>query len=66
LTVFIPQPGAVPFQQTPVTYDLTVQSNGCYKATSPPSFVGQQTMRDGNGKQVVNPLFVFYGCFNPL
>jgi ABC-2 type transport system permease protein len=66
LTVFIPQPGAVPFQQTPVSYDLTVQSNGCYKATSPPSFVGQQTMRAGNGKQVVNPLFVFYGCFNPL
>ncbi len=66
LTVFIPQPGAVPFQQTPVSYDMTVQSNGCYKATSPPSFVGQQTMRDGNGKQVVNPLFVFYGCFNPL
>lgn len=66
LTVFIPQPGAVPFQQTPVSYDLTVQSNGCYKATSPPSFVGQQTMRDGDGNQVVNPLFVFYGCFNPL
>ena len=31
--VFIPQPGAVPFQQTPVTYDLTLQSNGCYKAS---------------------------------
>lgn len=66
LTVFIPQPGAVPFQQTPVTYDVTVQSNGCYKAESPPSFVGQQTMRDADGHQVVNPLFVFYGCLNPL
>jgi hypothetical protein len=66
LNVFIPQPGAVPFQQTPVSYDLTVQSNGCYKATSPPAFVGQQSMRDATGKQVVNPLFVFYGCFNPL
>ncbi len=65
LTVFIPQPGAVPFQQTPVTYDVTVQSNGCYKAQSPPSFVGQQTMRDANGHQVVNPLFVVYGCLNP-
>jgi hypothetical protein len=66
LTVFIPQPGAMPFQQTPVTYDVTVQSNGCYKAESPPSFVGQQTMGDANGHQVVNPLFVLYGCFDPL
>jgi hypothetical protein len=66
LTVLIPQPGAVPFQQTPVTYDVSVQANGCYKAESPPSFVGGQTMRDGQGNTVVNPLFVFYGCFNPL
>jgi ABC-2 type transport system permease protein len=66
LDVFIPQPGAVPFQQTPVTYDVSLQSNGCYKAESPPSFVGQQTMKDAAGNQVVNPLFVIYGCFNPL
>jgi len=66
LTVFIPQPGAMPFQQTPVTYDVTAQSNGCYKAESPPSFVGQQTMRDATGHQVVNPLFVLYGCLDPL
>ncbi len=66
LNVFIPQPGAVPFQQTPVSYDVTVQSGGCYKAQSPPSFVGQQTMRAAGGHQVVNPLFVLYGCFNPL
>ena len=66
LTVYIPQPGANPFQQTPVTYDVSVMANGCYKATSPPSFVGQQTMRDARGQNVVNPLFVIYGCFNPL
>jgi ABC-2 type transport system permease protein len=66
LNVFIPQPGAEPFQQTPVTYDVSVQWNGCYKAESPPSFVGAQTMRDAAGNQVVNPLFVIYGCFNPL
>ncbi len=66
LTVYIPQPGAVPFQQTPVTYEVSVQANGCYKAQSPPSFVGQQTMRDAQGRSVVNPLFVLYGCFNPL
>ena len=66
LDVFIPQPGAQPFQDTPVTYDVSVQSDGCYKAESPPSFVGQQTMKDAHGNQVVNPLFVIYGCFNPL
>jgi ABC-2 type transport system permease protein len=66
LDVFIPQPGAEPFQSTPVSYDVSLQSDGCYKATSPPSFVGQQTMKDAAGNQVVNPLFVIYGCFNPL
>ena len=66
LDVFIPQPGAQPFQQTPVTYDVSLQWNGCYKAESPPTFVGQQTMKAANGQQVVNPLFVFYGCFNTL
>jgi hypothetical protein len=66
LTVYIPQPGALPFQQTPVTYEVSVQANGCYKAESPPSFVGQQTMRDARGRSVVNPLFVLYGCFNIL
>lgn len=66
LDVFIPQPGAEPFQQTPVTYDVSLQWNGCYKAESPPTFVGQQTMRAAGGQQVVNPLFVVYGCFNTL
>lgn len=66
LDVFIPQPGAVPFQQTPVNYDVSVQSDGCYKAESPPTFVGQQTMRDASGHTVVNPLFTIYGCLNTL
>jgi ABC-2 type transport system permease protein len=66
LDVFIPQLGAEPFQQTPVNYDVSLQWNGCYKAESPPSFVGQQTMQAAGGHQVVNPLFVIYGCFNPL
>lgn len=64
LTVFMPQAGAVPFQQTPVTYDVSVNSDGCYKATAPPSFVGQQTMSGPGGKSVVNPLFTLYGCFS--
>jgi ABC-2 type transport system permease protein len=66
LTVFIPQPGANPFQQTPVTYDVSVRSDGCYKAESPPSFIGQQTMRDAQGNNILNPLFTIYGCFNVL
>ena len=56
----------LPFQQAAVTYEVSVQANGCYNAQSPPSFVGQQTMRDAQGHQVVNPLFVVYGCFDPL
>ena len=66
LDVYIPQPGKLPFQQTPVTYDVSVQANGCYKAQSPPAFVGQQTIKDVAGDDVVNPLYVVYGCFNPL
>jgi hypothetical protein len=64
--VFIPQPGAQPFQQTPVTYDVSVTADGCYKAESPPTFVGQQTMRDASGHSIVNPLFTIYSCFNTL
>ena len=66
LDVYIPQPGKLPFQETPVTYDVSVQANGCYKAQSPPAFVGQQTLKDVAGKNVVNPLYVVYGCFNTL
>lgn len=35
LYVYLPQPNAVPFQQTQVEYDVSVQDNGCYKAQSP-------------------------------
>jgi ABC-2 type transport system permease protein len=63
LNVFIPQSGVEPFQQTPVTYDMSVQADGCYKAEAPPSFIGQQLMRDDRGQEVVNPLFTIYGCF---
>ncbi len=64
MTVLIPQAGANPFNPTPVGYDLSVKSNGCYKAEAPPSFVGNQLMRAGNGKQVTNPLYTIYGCFD--
>ena len=64
MTVFAPAPGANPFQVTPVTYDLSVESDGCYKAQAPPSFVGQQAMSDARGRSIVNPLFTIYGCFD--
>ena len=66
LDVFIPQEGAIPFQQTAITYDVSVQSNGCYKAEAPPQFVGQQLMRAADGRIVENPVFTIYGCFNTL
>jgi len=49
---------------TPVTYEVGVKSNGCYKAQAPPSFVGQQMMSDAHGDSIVNPLFTIYGCFD--
>jgi ABC-2 type transport system permease protein len=67
LYVYVPQPRkSVPFQQINVEYDVSVQYNGCWKASSPPSFIGGQTMTDKAGKQVTNPLYVVYGCFNVL
>lgn len=66
LYVYLPQPKSVPFQQTNVEYDVSVQYNGCWKASSPPAFVGGQTMANAAGKQVTNPLYVVYGCFNVL
>ncbi len=64
--VYLPQPNAVPFQRTNVEYDVSVRYDGCYKAQSPPTFIGGPTMTDNRGRGVVNPLFVVYGCFNTL
>jgi ABC-2 type transport system permease protein len=64
--VYLPQPNSVPYQLTSVEYDVSVQYNGCYKAQSPPAFLGGPTMRDAAGHSVTNPLFIAYGCFNIL
>lgn len=64
--VYLPQLKAVPFQRTNVEYDVSVRYDGCYKAQSPPTFIGGPTMTDDRGRTVVNPLFVVYGCFNTL
>jgi ABC-2 type transport system permease protein len=66
INVLIPTASSLPPQPTPVTYDVSVQSDGCYKAQSPPAFIGQQLMRDASGNDVVNPLYTIYGCFNVL
>jgi len=58
--------GTQPLTDTPVAYDVSVQSNGCYKATSPPLLVGQSTIRNTRGRSVVNPIVTIYGCFNVL
>jgi hypothetical protein len=49
-----------------VGYDVNVQSNGCYKAQSPPLPVGQAVLHDTQGRTVVNPIVTIYGCFNVL
>jgi ABC-2 type transport system permease protein len=66
LYVYLPQLNAVPFQQTSVEYDVSVEYNGCFKAQSPPTFIGGPTMQDGRGTSVTNPLYIVYGCFNIL
>jgi hypothetical protein len=67
MNVYVVVPGnAQPLTDTPVSYDVSVQSNGCYKASSPPGFVGQAQIRDTTGHTVVNPLTTIYGCFNIL
>jgi ABC-2 type transport system permease protein len=66
LYVYLPQAHSVPFQQTSVEYDVSLQYNGCYKAQSPPAFIGGPTMLDAHGRSVTNPLYIVYGCFNTL
>jgi ABC-2 type transport system permease protein len=66
LYVYMPQLKSVPYQLTSVEYDVSVAYNGCWKAASPPAFVGGQTITDDRGHSVANPLFTAYGCFNIL
>lgn len=61
-----PSGGALPSEPTDIDYDVSVNWDGCYKAQSPPAFIGQQTMKTKQGKNVINPLYTIYGCFNPL
>jgi ABC-2 type transport system permease protein len=58
--------GTQPLTDTPVTYDMSIQSNGCFRAQSPPVVVGAAQIRDTAGRSVVNPLVTIYGCFDVL
>ncbi len=67
MNVYVILPGTrQPLTNTPVSYDVSVQSNGCYKASSPPAYVGQTNIRDTSGQLVVNPLVTIYGCLDIL
>jgi ABC-2 type transport system permease protein len=66
LDVYLPQAQSVPFSATSVEYDVSVESDGCYKAQSPPAFIGGPTMQDTHGSTVTNPLYIVYGCFDTL
>ena len=58
--------GTQPLTDTPVSYDVSVESSGCYKAQSPPLLVGQAVLHDTRGQTVINPIVTIYGCFNVL
>jgi hypothetical protein len=58
--------GTQPLTDTPVDYDVSVSSDGCYKADAPAQIVGGATIRTHTGARTVNPLNIVYGCFNVL
>ena len=66
VNVYLPQNHQVAYNATSVEYDVNLESDGCYKAQSPPSFIGGATMKNFAGDSVTNPLFVVYGCFDTL
>jgi ABC-2 type transport system permease protein len=67
MNVYIIERHHLPLTLTPVEYDVSVAYNGCYKAASPPTFIGGQTIIDhATGRSIPNPLYIFYGCFNVL
>ncbi len=45
-------------------FELQVRSNGCYQAGGPSKIVGPVMIRSVVGKQVINPVFEFDGCFD--
>jgi ABC-2 type transport system permease protein len=66
LNVYLPQAHSVAFNATSVEYDVNLESDGCYKAQSPPAFIGGPTMKAAGGGSTTNPLYIVYGCFDTL
>ena len=46
-------------------FELQVHTNGCYTAGGPSKLVGFTTIADTKGRQVLNPVSEFDGCFDP-
>lgn len=44
---------------------MTVRTNGCFIATGPPQVVGRQVLHTSGGRDLVNPVYAFDGCFDP-
>ena len=51
---------------TPVgaTYEIRLQTNGCFSADGPPSVVGQRQAAVADGSLQLNPISSFDGCFD--
>ncbi len=45
-------------------FELQVRSNGCYQAGGPTKIIGPIMIRNAAGKDVINPVFEFDGCFD--
>jgi hypothetical protein len=50
----------------PVTYEISVKSNGCFTADGASAVIGPLLIRDAEGHRIVNPLYVFDGCLNAV
>lgn len=49
----------------PGKFELNVHSNSCYSVTGPSKLLGLLTITDTAGKDVINPVAEFDGCFDP-
>lgn len=43
-------------------YELDVLPDGCYRASGPPTVVGQQQLPLPDGRTALNPIYAFDGC----
>ena len=46
-------------------FELNAKSNGCYVATGPSRINGPVIITDRKGRDVLNPVFEFYACYDP-